>query len=237
MSPYQLSAYALALKAVGEVIQDYDSDKLFPAYGFGAKVPPDGKISHQFPLVRPPCGLGLRENTDPLAVGQSWSWGAHSSLAGRGGTLATFCPSIPQPGGHQELWSPSKCSSLSPRTTMWRTPAVLALKACWSPTSKACAPSSSMVLPTLLLSSTRWLGEHWAIVPFAIPKCHLSHSRVDCPTPVGCLRDPIPFPHRTAAQVTDGSQYHVLLIITDGVISDMLQTKEAIVTVSTPLFL
>lgn len=52
-SPYQLSAYALALKAVGEIIQDYDSDKLFPAYGFGAKLPPDGKISHQFPLVRP----------------------------------------------------------------------------------------------------------------------------------------------------------------------------------------
>ena len=34
--------------------------------------------------------------------------------------------------------------------------------------------------------------------------------------------------------MTDGSQYHVLLIITDGVISDMLQTKEAIVTVSAP---
>uniref|UniRef100_A0A670Z3Z0 Copine family member 9 n=1 Tax=Pseudonaja textilis TaxID=8673 RepID=A0A670Z3Z0_PSETE len=50
MSPYQLSSYAMALKAVGEIIQDYDSDKLFPAYGFGAKVPPDGKVSHQFPL-------------------------------------------------------------------------------------------------------------------------------------------------------------------------------------------
>lgn len=37
-----------------------------------------------------------------------------------------------------------------------------------------------------------------------------------------------------AAQVTDGSQYYVLLIITDGVISDMLQTKEAIVSVSQP---
>lgn len=52
MSPYQLNAYAMALKAVGEIIQDYDSDKLFPAYGFGAKLPPDGKISHAFPLVR-----------------------------------------------------------------------------------------------------------------------------------------------------------------------------------------
>lgn len=115
---------------------------------------------------------------------------------------------------------------------------MLALKVCWSPTSRACALSSSTVLPTLLLSSTRWLGEHWGTLPaFAIPKCHLSHSRADCPTPVECLRDPIPFPHRTAAQVTDGSQYHVLLIITDGVISDMLQTKEAIVTVSAPLLL
>lgn len=52
MSPYQLSAYAMALKAVGEIIQDYDSDKLFPAYGFGAKLPPEGRISHQFPLVQ-----------------------------------------------------------------------------------------------------------------------------------------------------------------------------------------
>ncbi|NXJ47130.1 CPNE5 protein, partial [Spizaetus tyrannus] len=34
---------------------------------------------------------------------------------------------------------------------------------------------------------------------------------------------------RSAAAVLDGSQYFVLLIITDGVISDMAQTKEAIV--------
>ncbi|NXC36227.1 CPNE8 protein, partial [Campylorhamphus procurvoides] len=34
---------------------------------------------------------------------------------------------------------------------------------------------------------------------------------------------------RSAATVLDGSQYFVLLIITDGVISDMAQTKEAIV--------
>ena len=52
MSPYQMNAYGMALKAVGEVIQDYDSDKLFPAYGFGAKLPPNGNVSHAFPLVR-----------------------------------------------------------------------------------------------------------------------------------------------------------------------------------------
>ncbi|MGH0162346.1 UNVERIFIED_CONTAM: hypothetical protein FKN15_042669 [Acipenser sinensis] len=34
---------------------------------------------------------------------------------------------------------------------------------------------------------------------------------------------------RSAANITDGSQYFVLLMITDGVISDMVQTKEAIV--------
>lgn len=36
---------------------------------------------------------------------------------------------------------------------------------------------------------------------------------------------------RYAASVKDGSQYFVLLIITDGVISDMAQTKESIVNV------
>ena len=35
-----------------------------------------------------------------------------------------------------------------------------------------------------------------------------------------------------AAEITDGSQYFVLLMITDGVISDMVQTKEAVVNVS-----
>ncbi|NXK55734.1 CPNE8 protein, partial [Chauna torquata] len=37
---------------------------------------------------------------------------------------------------------------------------------------------------------------------------------------------------RYASSVKDGSQYFVLLIITDGVISDMAQTKESIVNVS-----
>merc|ERR1712013_465426 len=33
--------YISAIKAVGDIIQDYDSDKLFPALGFGARIPPD----------------------------------------------------------------------------------------------------------------------------------------------------------------------------------------------------
>lgn len=43
------------------------------------------------------------------------------------------------------------------------------------------------------------------------------------------------FVQRYAASVKDGSQYFVLLIITDGVISDMAQTKESIVNVSASL--
>ncbi|XP_067010318.2 copine-8 [Anabrus simplex] len=42
--------YEQALSAVGEIIQDYDSDKLFPVFGFGARLPPDGRISHEFPV-------------------------------------------------------------------------------------------------------------------------------------------------------------------------------------------
>ncbi|XP_038605281.1 copine-5 isoform X1 [Tachyglossus aculeatus] len=126
MNPYQLNAYAMALKAVGEIIQDYDSDKMFPALGFGAKIPPDGKVSHEFPLN------GDAENP---------------SCSGIEGILEAY---------HRSL-----------RTVQL-----------YGPTN------------------------------FAPVVGHVA---------------------RYAAAVQDGSQYYVLLIITDGVISDMAQTKEAIV--------
>jgi hypothetical protein len=40
--------YITAIRSVGDIIQDYDSDKMFPALGFGARIPPDGRISHEF---------------------------------------------------------------------------------------------------------------------------------------------------------------------------------------------
>uniref|UniRef100_A0A3B4C1G0 C2 domain-containing protein n=1 Tax=Pygocentrus nattereri TaxID=42514 RepID=A0A3B4C1G0_PYGNA len=126
MNPYQMNAYAMALKAVGEIIQDYDSDKMFPALGFGAKLPPDGRVSHEFPLN------GNIEN--PYCNGIE-------------GILEAY---------HQSL----KTVQL------------------YGPTN------------------------------FAPVVNHVA---------------------RYAAAVQDGSQYFVLLIITDGVISDMSQTKEAIV--------
>ncbi|XP_041047769.1 copine-9-like isoform X1 [Cetorhinus maximus] len=129
MNPYQMNAYAMALKAVGEIIQDYDSDKLFPALGFGAKLPPDGKVSHEFPL-----------NSDP----------ENPNCNGIDGVLEGYYQSLRR----VQLYGPT----------------------------------------------------NFAPVINQVARC--------------------------AAPVTDGSQYFVLLIITDGVISDMVQTKEAIVNAS-----
>ncbi|KAM6928064.1 copine-1 isoform 2-T3 [Xenentodon cancila] len=51
MSPDGLNQYLSALWSVGQVIQDYDTDKLFPAFGFGAKLPPDFQAAnHEFAL-------------------------------------------------------------------------------------------------------------------------------------------------------------------------------------------
>merc|ERR1719187_519509 len=43
--------YQTAIRAVGEVIQDYDSDNMYPALGFGARIPPTGQVSHEFFLT------------------------------------------------------------------------------------------------------------------------------------------------------------------------------------------
>lgn len=50
INPYRPNPYATALRAVGEIIKDYDSDQLFPALGFGARLPPNGVVSHEFAL-------------------------------------------------------------------------------------------------------------------------------------------------------------------------------------------
>ena len=51
--------YVTAINSVGGIVQDYDSDKMFPALGFGARVPPSGQVSHEFFLTldqtRPFC--------------------------------------------------------------------------------------------------------------------------------------------------------------------------------------
>ncbi|XP_023560981.1 copine-7 isoform X2 [Octodon degus] len=50
INPYQPNEYLRALVAVGEVCQDYDSDKRFSALGFGARIPPNYEVSHDFAI-------------------------------------------------------------------------------------------------------------------------------------------------------------------------------------------
>jgi hypothetical protein len=53
-NPYEPNPYQKAINSVGTVLIDYDSDKQFVAYGFGARVPPNNKTSHCFPLTYDP---------------------------------------------------------------------------------------------------------------------------------------------------------------------------------------
>lgn len=48
LDPHRPNQYTSALIAVGEVCQSYDTDKLFPALGFGAQI--NGQVSHEFAL-------------------------------------------------------------------------------------------------------------------------------------------------------------------------------------------
>jgi len=124
--PPTLNQYELAIQSVGDIIEDYDSDKLFPVLGFGARLPPDGRVSHEFYVNMHP--------SNPYCQGMA-------------GVLAAY---------------------------------------------KACIGQIQLYGPTNFAPTIR----------------HVANI---------------------ARQFTDGSQYFILLILTDGVISDMPQTKTAIV--------
>jgi len=62
--------YQTAIRAVGDIIQDYDSDKQFPALGFGARIPPSGQVSHEF-------FLNLTDN--PFCAGMEGVLAAYNS--------------------------------------------------------------------------------------------------------------------------------------------------------------
>jgi hypothetical protein len=47
MDPYRPNQYASAITSVGAVIQDYDSDKQFPSFGFGAILPGTVRVFRQ----------------------------------------------------------------------------------------------------------------------------------------------------------------------------------------------
>uniref|UniRef100_A0A914YTN4 C2 domain-containing protein n=1 Tax=Panagrolaimus superbus TaxID=310955 RepID=A0A914YTN4_9BILA len=45
-----INQYEIAIMAVAEICQHYNRSKIFRAYGFGAKIPPDTKTHYNFPL-------------------------------------------------------------------------------------------------------------------------------------------------------------------------------------------
>jgi len=57
--PARPNEYEAATRAVGDILANYDSDQLFPAFGFGAKLPPDYRTAqHCFSLtggINPEC--------------------------------------------------------------------------------------------------------------------------------------------------------------------------------------
>ncbi|KAJ0059820.1 hypothetical protein NL108_013136 [Boleophthalmus pectinirostris] len=132
INPEGYNEYLAAIWAVGTVIQDYDSTKMFPVFGFGAQVPPSWQVSHEFPI-----------NFDA----------SNPFCAGIEGVVTAYQQCLPQ----IKLWGPTNFSPI------------------------------------------------------------INH--------VSCFA-------RQALTQNMASQYFVLLIITDGVITDMDQTRTAIVNAS-----
>uniref|UniRef100_A0A7N5P7P8 Copine 7 n=1 Tax=Ailuropoda melanoleuca TaxID=9646 RepID=A0A7N5P7P8_AILME len=55
INPFQPNEYLQALVAVGEICQDYDSDKRFSALGFGARIPPKYEVGEPGDQNPTPC--------------------------------------------------------------------------------------------------------------------------------------------------------------------------------------
>ncbi|KAG8009345.1 Copine-3 [Nibea albiflora] len=132
INPEGYNEYLTAIWAVGNVIQDYDSNKMFPVFGFGAQVPPTWQVSHEFPI-----------NFNP----------ANPFCAGIEGVVQAYQQCLPQ----LKLWGPTNFAPVINHATYFA---------------------------------------------------------------------------RQALRQNVASQYYVLLIITDGVITDMDQTRTAIVEAS-----
>jgi len=66
------SVFFQAIMEVGEVIQFYDSDKRFPAWGFGGRTS-DGSVSHAFNLNGASYGDEVTYETETVISLYYWS--------------------------------------------------------------------------------------------------------------------------------------------------------------------
>ncbi|XP_060949436.1 copine-3-like [Limanda limanda] len=92
VNPDGYNEYLAAIWAVGNVIQDYDSNKMFPVFGFGAKIPPSWQVSHEFPI-----------NFNP----------ANPFCAGIEGVVQAYQQCLPQ----LKLWGPTNFSPVIDHVT------------------------------------------------------------------------------------------------------------------------
>ncbi|RLV92442.1 hypothetical protein DV515_00013781 [Chloebia gouldiae] len=155
INPYQPNEYLKALVAVGEICQDYDSDKKFSALGFGARIPPKYEVSHDF-------AINFNPDNDECE-GESSSRGA--------GSMAGIHPSpLAHPTGIQGVVE----------------------------SYQSCLPKIQLYGPT-------------NVAPIISKVARVAADE---------------------ERTKEASQYFILLILTDGVVTDMADTREAIVRAS-----
>ncbi|NXU34122.1 CPNE7 protein, partial [Drymodes brunneopygia] len=155
INPYQPNEYLKALVAVGEICQDYDSDKKFSALGFGARIPPKYEVSHDF-------AINFNPDNDECE--------GESSSRGAGSTAGTRPSRLAHPTGIQGVVE----------------------------SYQSCLPKIQLYGPT-------------NVAPIISKVARVAADE---------------------ERTKEASQYFILLILTDGVVTDMADTREAIVRAS-----
>ncbi|XP_004843239.1 copine-2 isoform X1 [Heterocephalus glaber] len=168
INPMGTNEYLSAIWAVGQIIQDYDSDKMFPALGFGAQLPPDWKVSHEFAINFNP--------TNPFCSGVD-------------GIAQAYSACLP----HIRFYGPTNFSPIVNHVARFA--------------AQATQQQTAMTYACTCTPTYR----KWKAGGGGSP---------------GRTASPIHSAHMSFLQ------YFILLIITDGVISDMEETRHAVVQAS-----
>ncbi|KAG8508138.1 Copine-7, partial [Galemys pyrenaicus] len=176
ISPFQPHKYLRALVAVGEVCQDYDSDKRFSALGFGARIPPKGdcRVRRPGPAVVPL----LR-------------W-----VKGLGSPAGPFYPQVSHDFAINFNPADHECKGIQGMVEAYQN----------------CLPRVQLYGPTNV-----------APVISKVARMAAAEER----TGEALQEQPCKVPGPLCPQ-----QYYILLVLTDGVVTDMADTREAIVRAS-----
>ncbi|KAL2300091.1 hypothetical protein Nmel_012051 [Mimus melanotis] len=170
INPYQPNEYLKALVAVGEICQDYDSDKKFSALGFGARIPPKYEVRGSQALGTLCCGTGGACQTPGAVVGGAPAAPSPSSLQVSHDFAINFNPDNDECEGIQGVVE----------------------------SYQSCLPKIQLYGPT-------------NVAPIISKVARVAADE---------------------ERTKEASQYFILLILTDGVVTDMADTREAIVRAS-----